>query len=94
MSANKYETMVRKHWAKWLPKRVAALKEAGDWDSTVQTVAKQTAAQVVELMGQGFRQHEAEEVALHERVLLKPEADADLEPWERAEMAKMEKSDR
>ena len=41
-------------------------------------------------MEQGFRQHEAEEVALSQYVLLKPEPEAELEPWERKELAQLE----
>ena len=42
-------------------------------------------------MAQGFQLHEAEEVALPMFVLLKPEPKANLEPWERAELAASEK---
>lgn len=89
MSAQRYAGMVRKHWTKWLPKKVATLKAEGQWEITLQVVGKQTLARVLELMQQGFQQHEAEEVALHELVLLKPEPEAELEPWEREELSKM-----
>ena len=78
--------MARKHWTKWLPNKVAELKEEGQWEITLQIVGKQAFERVLELMQQGFQQHEAEEVALHELILLKPEPEAELEPWERAEM--------
>ncbi|MNH48075.1 hypothetical protein D3C77_650210 [compost metagenome] len=41
-------------------------------------------------MQQGFPQFAAEEVALSELILLKPEPAAELEPWERAELGKLE----
>jgi hypothetical protein len=42
-------------------------------------------------MSQGFQLHEAEEVVLPQFVLLKPEAKANLTPWERKELAASEK---
>ncbi|MCY1277008.1 hypothetical protein D9M68_378440 [compost metagenome] len=90
MSAERYASLCRKHWSKWLPKKTAELKAAGDWESTLRVRGKWAAERVLELMQQGFRQHEAEEVALHELILLKPEPQAALEPWEREELAKLE----
>ena len=90
MSAQTYEAMARKHWAKWLPQKVAELKASGQLEQALQTAGKATQQQVVELMGQGFQQHEAEEVALPQFVLLKPEPAANLEKWERKEMAEQE----
>ncbi|MNK61522.1 hypothetical protein D3C87_806830 [compost metagenome] len=90
MSAGRYAAMARKHWTKWLPEKVAELKAAGDWESTLQTRGKWAAERVLELMQQGFPQFAAEEVALSELILLKPEPAAELEPWERAELGKLE----
>jgi hypothetical protein len=45
---------------------------------------------VVELMQQGYQQHEAEEVALSEFVMLKPETGANMAAWERSEEAMLE----
>lgn len=86
-----YRIKARKHWAKWLPQKVAELKEAGQLDAALQIAANLTRAKVDELMAQGYQLHEAEEVALPEYVLLKPEAKANLAPWERAELAAQEK---
>ena len=91
MSAQTYEAKARKHWQKWLPRKVAELKASGELDQALQTAGKATQQMVVDLMGQGFQQHEAEEVALAEFVLLKPEPEANLEPWERQELATLEK---
>lgn len=91
MSAQRYASMARKHWTKWLPKRVAELKAEGQLDPTLQTVGKQAFEAVLELMQQGFQQHEAEEVVLRDLVLLKPEADAAMEPWEREEEKQLRK---
>ena len=80
----------RKHWMKWLPQKVAALREAGEFEEAVQGAALAAHRQILELMQQGYQAHEAEEVALRQFVLLEPEADANLEPWEKAELDAME----
>lgn len=90
MSAQLYEAKARKHWTQWLPKKVAALKASGELEQALQTAGKQAQQEVMTLMQQGFRQHEAEEVALSQYVLLKPEPEAELEPWERKELAQLE----
>ncbi|MGQ7815793.1 hypothetical protein ACUTAH_08970 [Metapseudomonas furukawaii] len=91
MSAERYAAMARKHWTKWLPEKVAELKAAGDWESTLRTRGKWAAERVLELMQQGYQQHEAEEVALSELILLKPEPKANLESWERKELSALER---
>lgn len=80
----------RKHWTKWLPQKVEALKKAGEFEEAVQGAALAAHRQIQELMAQGYQAHEAEEVALHQFVLLPPEEAASLEPWEREEQAQME----
>lgn len=90
MSAERYMSMARKHWKTWLPKMTAELKADGDWESTLQVTGKQAAARVLELMEQGFPQWSAEEVALSELILLKPEVGANQPDWERAELSKLE----
>ncbi|RYG08871.1 MAG: hypothetical protein EON92_15735 [Burkholderiales bacterium] len=92
MSAQQYATTARKHWTKWLPKKVAALKASGELEQALQTAGKLAQAEVLSLMEQGFQQHEAEEVALKQFVLLAPEHGANVEPWERAEEAKLQAS--
>lgn len=91
MSAQTYAAKARKHWTKWLPKKVQDLKDSGQLEATLQAVGKATQHQVLELMQQGYRQHEAEEVALAQHVLLPPEPDAATEPWEREELASLER---
>lgn len=77
MSAQRYQSLARKHWAEWLPNRVKQLKQEGQLEASLQTAGKNAAARVLELMEQGYQQHEAEEVALREFVLLAPEPEAD-----------------
>lgn len=90
MSAERYVAMARKHWTQWLPKRVKQLKADGDWESTLRVVGVRAQERLLELMQQGFRQHEAEEVVLHELILLKPEPEAEMPAWERKELAILE----
>ena len=69
----KYKALARKHWTEWLPKKVATLKAEGLLDQALQTAAVNATRRVTELMQKGYQLHEAEEVALREYVLLKPE---------------------
>lgn len=90
MSTQRYAAMACKHWQTWLPKWVAQLKADGELEQAVQTAGKLASEEVLSLMQQGFRQHEAEEMALAQFILLKPEAGANMEPWEREEEAKLQ----
>lgn len=82
--------MARKHWAQWLPKKVARLKAEGTLNEAIQGAALRAQREIADLMSQGYQAHEAEEVALPQFVLLKPEADAVDSPEEKAELAQME----
>lgn len=87
----RYLSMARKHWAKWLPQKVAQLKADGDLESTLQVAARQCAEEVVDLRAQGYQEHEAEEVALPMFILLKPEPKARVTPAQRRELAAKER---
>lgn len=91
MSAPAYQAKARKHWTKWLPAKVAELKASGELEQALQTAGKLAHARVVELMQQGYQQHEAEEVALAEFVLLPPEHEATSPQWEREELDALER---
>jgi hypothetical protein len=86
-----YKAKARKHWARWLPRKVAALRAAGELEAALQVAANNARARVDELMAMGWQLHEAEEVANAEFLLLKPEPQAALEDWERAELAASER---
>ena len=90
MINHEYVSKARKHWAKWLPEKTAALKASGDLEAALQIAANNCRDRVDELRAQGYQQHEAEEVALPEFILLKPEPAANLAPWERKELAAKE----
>jgi len=94
MTPAQYSSRALKHWEKWLPKKVASLRAAGNLETELQVLGRKAFDRQQELMGQGFRDYEAQEVVLAELVLLKPEADAAVEPQERAELKKLEQEHR
>ena len=67
----------RKHWMEWLPEKTQALKASGEFEEAIQGAALAASRMIQELMGQGYQEHEAEEVALRQYVLLPPEKDED-----------------
>ncbi|MCY1297144.1 hypothetical protein D9M70_465720 [compost metagenome] len=91
MSAEHYRALARKHWTKWLPEKVKELKAEGQLDAALRRAANLAQEEVVSLMQQGWPQFAAEEVALSQFILLKPEPEAELEPWERRELAQLER---
>jgi restriction system protein len=87
-----FEHLIRKHWTKYLPAKVRALRESGQLEESIQGSAKLAQDLVDHLMQkQHYREHEAKEVALHRFVYLKPEAGAGQPAWERKELAKLER---
>lgn len=93
MNRHAMESLARKHWAKWLPKKVARLKADNELNEAIQGAATAANREVEYLMLQGYQRHEAEEVALPMFILLKPEAEAEAEeaPSERRELATQER---
>jgi hypothetical protein len=85
------ESLARKHWAKWLPKKVARLKADNELNEAIEGAATRAEREIEDLMAQGYQRHEAEEVALPMYILLKPEPEANEEPWERRELADLER---
>lgn len=90
MSVAAYTARALKHWKRWLPEKVAELKAQGRLNSAAMAAAKRADERVIELMQQGYRQHEAEEVAMSEHILLAPESGAGLEDWEVKELKKLD----
>ncbi len=86
----KYAAMAMKHWKTWLPNKVAELKAAGEFEAAIQAAAIAATSRVVELMQMGYQQHEAEEVALREFVLLAPEPE-DEDDEEAIELARLDR---
>lgn len=87
MSAQELASKARKHWAEWLPERTAELKAAGIFGSETMAVAQMAQERIDQLMATGYREHEAEEVALKEYILLPPEKE---EPNREAEAREAE----
>ena len=90
MSEMELTSRAAKHWKRWLPEKTAQLKAEGQFLEATQTAGKLAQARINQLMLQGFKSHEAEEVALAEYVLLKPEAKASNLDWETQELAQKE----
>lgn len=74
----KYLKMASEHWEKHRPKTVSRLQQEGRLQAVLQVAAQQATDRVVELLQQGYRHHEAEEVARAEFLILPP----DQSEWE------------
>ena len=91
MNAQGFSQQARRHWTRFLPSKVKELRSEGTFQASLQAVGAQAQQRVTELMSQGYQQHEAEEVARSELVMLPPEPGAGLEDWERKELAELER---
>lgn len=92
MNAEMFAARARKHWEAWLPEKVASLRQEGMLEQALQAAGKLAHSRMVSLMqDEGYHQHEAEEVALAEHVLLPPEAGAGMPDWETQELAQMDR---
>jgi hypothetical protein len=88
MSIPELMTLARKHWTKYLPKKVQELRESGELNEAIFGAASLAQAEIDHLMKAGYQEHEAREVALPQFVLLPEERkdeDDELER-ERAEL--------
>ena len=90
MSVQRMAARARDHWTKWLPKKVKSLKAEGIFSEATHGAAVMAQQEIERLQAQGYRPHEAEEVALKAHILLDPEPAADLEDWERKELGAKE----
>jgi hypothetical protein len=94
---NHYGDMAREHWARWLPHQYAAIGDPDSFFSDLGSRASQKIAELasefagearpgegylerVGRLGQARRQ--AEEIVLHDMILLEPEPGADEEDLE------------
>ena len=92
MSVPALVAKAREHWSRWLPEKVAELKKEGRLEESLLGAARMCQTQINHLMrDRGYQEHEAEEVALPQFILLKPEEKASLQPRERKELAKRER---
>jgi hypothetical protein len=92
MSVPALVAKAREHWSRWLPERVAELKREGRVEESLLGAARLCQKQIDHLMkDRGYREWEAEEVALPQFILVKPEEKASLQPWERKELAERER---
>lgn len=83
-------SLTRKHWKTYLPKMTASLKAEGKLEQALQVAVSQAANRIRELMESGYQQHEAEEVARAEFLILNPEPPDSDDPEEQ-ELMEMER---
>lgn len=83
------EAQARQHWTEYLPQKTADLRSTDQFQEAVRTAAVRAQQLIEELMEQGAKLHEAEEVALHRFILLPPEAASERD-WEAEELAEIE----
>jgi hypothetical protein len=88
MSIPELMTLTRKHWTKYLPKKVQELRASGELNEAIYGAASLAQAEIDHLMKQGYQEHEAREVALPMFVLLPEETDENDE--QARELADME----
>ena len=87
MSIPALVSLARKHWSRWLPKKVAELKKEGTLEESLLGAARLCQKQIDHLMrDRGYQEHEAEEVALPQFILSKPESGTALPPSEQKEL--------
>jgi hypothetical protein len=91
-SVAEFEHLIRKHWTKYLPDKVADLRASGELEESMQGAAKLAQDEVERLMKVGYQEQEAKEVALAQFVYLKPEPGAGQPAWERRELAASERA--
>ena len=89
MNLMQMESMARKHMIQYRPQQTAMLRAEGLLTEHCHGMARLAHETQRRLMSQNYRQSEAEEVALL-GILVAPEPDADMEDWEREELAQKE----
>ncbi len=75
MCVSELKALARKHWLKYLPNKVKALKANGELEEALQGAALLTQTEIEHLMSRGYQEHEAREVALPMFIVLKPGAE-------------------
>ena len=83
------ESKAAHHWKEFLPAMTSELRAATQWERRLRYVALAAQHEIKNLVAQGYKEHEAEEVVLSQFILLKPEPDAGPQ-WEQDELQEME----
>jgi hypothetical protein len=91
MSVEHLQYLARKHWEEWVPEKVAELRKEGRLSEALRGAALLERDEIDHLRSIGYRQHEAEEVALKHFILLDPEPGAGHPDWELEELAEAER---
>ncbi|MDO9562889.1 MAG: hypothetical protein Q7J60_14825 [Bradyrhizobium sp.] len=88
MSVLELTSLARRHWKAHLPDKVKELQAEGLLEAETNAAANLAQDEIERLMGLGYQEHEAREVALPRFILLPPEVDEDDE--EARELAEKE----
>jgi hypothetical protein len=95
MSIPELMSLAREHWEKWLPEKVKELRAEGSLQEAIHGAASLAQTEIDHLMKyQGYREHEAREVALPVFILLRPESSAEMSAEERRDHARAESQHR
>lgn len=73
MNLQNWKDLARQHWREFLPKRYAALQEAGILEKSLDEAANQTFLEVSQLEQSGFQPDEAWQMVRENHLLLPPE---------------------
>lgn len=66
-------TKAYRHWEMWLPKKSKKLKDAGQFETAIQTAVTRAYSEITALVSQGYQKQEATDMTLPKHVCLKPE---------------------
>ena len=72
-SVGSLSRLAERHWAEFLPEKVADLKKAGTFEMRTKQAAERAVAEIQALVRNGVPEDEAEEMVLPEYILLRPE---------------------
>ncbi len=68
-----FESLARKHWARYLPEKTATLKKMGIFEEAIAEAAEAARTELAILVSQGAQMEAAKEIVLKEHILLPPE---------------------
>ena len=66
-------TKAHRHWEMWLPNKTRKLKNAGQFETAVQTAVTHACAEITALVSRGYKEREATDIILPKYVSLRPE---------------------
>ena len=92
MSIESLKAKALRHWKEWLPESVKEWEKDGTLNQRLTGAANLAQTEIDHLVNQAnYQPHEAEEVALHRYILLKPETPGGLTKDEQREVEEKER---